>query len=252
MTSDKAEKPVALIGGITGGIGSHLAARLHKEGWTVEGFARGERKNETLADQGINVSEADTRDPEAIEKVVTQTLEKHGRIDGYAHCIGSIVIQPLSQVSLEAFEETLRLNLTSAFFALKTLAPIMTKARRGSMVFVSTVAAVRGIPNHEAISAAKAGLDGMMRSAAASLANRSVRLNTVAPALVETPLSSPFISSEQAREAVQRMNPMGAILDPDAVSSLIAWLLSDDARHVSGQTYGVDGGLAALTQRPKM
>jgi NAD(P)-dependent dehydrogenase (short-subunit alcohol dehydrogenase family) len=117
------------------------------------------------------------------------------------------------------------------------------------VVLFSTAAAAVGLPNHEAIAAAKAGVEGLVRSAAATYASQGLRFNAIAPGLVRTPLSARITSSETALKASVAMHPLGRIGEPDEVASLAAWLLGPDATWATGQVYTLDGGLAALRAR---
>ena len=117
-------------------------------------------------------------------------------------------------------------------------------ATGGSIVLVSSAAAQKGMSNHEAIAAAKAGIEGLTRSAAATYANRGIRVNCVAPGLVETSLSQPILQNPAAREVSQRMHPLGRLGKVEDVANAIVWLLSPAQSWITGQVIGVDGGLA--------
>jgi NAD(P)-dependent dehydrogenase (short-subunit alcohol dehydrogenase family) len=240
-----------LIGGITGGMGSALAARLIDDGVQVFGFARDKDKLQAFAEKHpkATVFEGNAHDAEAIEGIVKEVGGDNG-LDGYAHAIGSIMIKPLNGLSEEDFTKTVNLNLTSAFICLKAAAPLVQK-RKGAFVFFSTVAARTGLANHEAIAAAKAGLEGMVRSAAASLVLRGVRVNAIAPGMTETPLAEPLLKSDAARKASEAIHPLGRLGRPEEIVSLAAWLLSEEANWVTGQVMSVDGGLSAIHQRPR-
>ena len=112
-----------------------------------------------------------------------------GELDGLVHAVGSIVLRPLHTLSIEEWRATLEINATSAFVVLKAVVTKMMRRKRGSAVLFSTVAAKTGLQNHEAISAAKSAVEGLVRSAAISYARFGVRINAVAPALTRTPLS---------------------------------------------------------------
>lgn len=119
------------------------------------------------------------------------------------------------------------------------------------MVFVSTAAAEMGMANHEAIAAAKAGVLGLMRSAAATYANRNIRVNCVSPGLVKSNMSRHLWEDEKMRAISEQMNPLGRLGEPADIARMIAWLLHPQNSWVTGQNFGVDGGLSRLMQRPK-
>lgn len=235
---------VIVIGGITGGIGSALAKSLSNSGHTVTGFARNPNPAQ-------NCESVDARDPAAINDFLTTTQATHGRIDAYVHAIGSIFIKPAHLTKPEDFDAVILQNLTSAFYALRSVVKIMQKQGIGSCLFFSTAAAQCGLANHEAIAAAKGGIDGMVQSAAATYAPRGIRINAIAPSLTDTPLAKPIIGSPQAREISQRMHPLGDIPQAAEVASLAAWLISEEARLVTGQTFILDGGLSTIVPKPR-
>jgi 3-oxoacyl-[acyl-carrier protein] reductase len=162
-----------------------------------------------------------------------------------ANCVGSLLLKPAHLTSETDFAETVAANLTSAFAAVRAGARAMTKTG-GSIVLVSSVAARVGLPNHDAIAAAKAGIIGLTLSAAATYARQRIRVNCVAPGLVRTPLTKRFTESEVALKASVNMHPLGRIGEPSDVASAMAWLLDAEQSWVTGQVIGIDGGLGSL------
>lgn len=114
------------------------------------------------------------------------------------------------------------------------------------MVFCSSAAATVGLANHEAIAAAKGGLEGLVRAAAASYAPRRLRVNAVAMGLVNTPLAAKLTSHEPSLKASEAMHPLGRIGQPEEVAEVIRLLLGPETGWVTGQVWGVDGGLARV------
>ena len=241
-----------LIGGITGGIGSELAVKLGAEGDRVAGYARkAAAGNSFIPQDGFMLKTCDATDPDALETVINEFQKDLGSIDSYTHAIGSIYLRPAHLTPVEDWLQTIQTNLSSAFYALRSVTKIMSKQGHGSCLFFSTAAAQTGIANHEAIAAAKGGIEAMVRAAAASYATRGLRINAIAPSLTDTPLSQAIVGSEQALEISKRMHPTGAIGEASDVASLAAWLHSDQAKFVSGQTFVIDGGISELVPKPK-
>lgn len=171
-----------------------------------------------------------------------------GALNGMAFCVGSILLKSAIATTDTEWQQTLTLNLTAAFYAtraaLRTMSP-----RGGSIVLVSSAAARIGLANHEAIAAAKAGVDGLVRAAAASNARRHIRVNAIAPGLVETPLSASLTSRESALNYSRSLHALGRIGRPGEVAAAIAWLLDPAQSWITGQVLGVDGGLATVLAR---
>jgi NAD(P)-dependent dehydrogenase (short-subunit alcohol dehydrogenase family) len=184
------------------------------------------------------------------ERCIEAAKAEHGDVTGVANCIGSLLLKPAHRTSTEEWDETIAANLGSAFAAVRAAAQTMRQTG-GSVVLVSSAAALTGLPNHEAISAAKAGITGLARSAAASYAGAGLRFNAVAPGLVRTKMTQQLWSNETTAAGSIAMHPLGRLGEPEDVASLIAWLLDPANNWITGQVIGVDGGLAHLRGRTK-
>lgn len=241
--------PAHLLLGGTGGIGSALARRLVATGAQVTVVARNRERLEALAAElGVRTAVADAARPEEVERVAREALEAHGRLDGLACLVGSILLKPAHLTTEDDWAETMTQNLGTAFAAVRAAARVM-RANGGSVVLMSSAAARVGLPNHEAISAAKAGVIGLALSAAASYAGARLRFNVVAPGLVRTPLSARLTANEASLKASTAMHPLGRIGEADEVASLLEWLLDPRNGWITGQVIGADGGLATLRGR---
>ncbi|MDX2152529.1 MAG: SDR family oxidoreductase [Bryobacteraceae bacterium] len=183
-----------------------------------------------------------------VDELFAAVASRFGRLDGVAHCVGSLLLKPAHATTEADWAATLATNLTSAFYVVRAAVKAMTAAG-GSIVLVSSAAARLGMANHEAIAAAKAGILGLTLSAAATYANRGIRVNCVAPGLVETPLTERITKSDATRQASVAMHPLGRLGNADDIASAIAWLLDGGQTWITGQVLGVDGGLASVRAR---
>jgi NAD(P)-dependent dehydrogenase (short-subunit alcohol dehydrogenase family) len=241
------ESPVYVVLGATGGIGGSLCERLAGDGARLLLGARDGTRLAGLAQRtGGHPFVLDARSPAEVTAAVDEAERRFGRVDGAVNLVGSILLRPAHLTSPEQFRDVIDTNLGTAFHLVRAAVPRL-QASRGSLVLVSTAAAQVGLAHHEAVAAAKAGVEALARSAAASYASRGVRVNCVAPGLVETPLSERLLRTPAARSASLALHPLGRLGQPDDVAAAIAWLLDGSVSGwVTGQVIGVDGGLSAL------
>ena len=237
-----------LILGAAGGIGGALARRLAASGVKLVLAGRDPARLEALAaDTGGTPFVLDATKPAEVEAAAAKAVEAHGRLDGLANCVGSILLKPAHLTSEEEWDAVVSTNLKSAYASVRAAARAMTAG--GSVVLVSSAAARIGLANHEAIAAAKAGVIGLALSAAATYAPKGIRVNAVAPGLVRTPMTARITGNEAALKASTAMHALGRVGEPEDVASAIAWLLDPVQSWVTGQVIGVDGGLATLRSR---
>lgn len=248
------DSPVYVLIGGTGGIGAPLARRLAADGAHVVLGARGADRLGALAGEiGARAFTLDATQADAVEGLVAAAVDAHGRLDGIVNLAGSILLKPAHLTSPEEFDETLRLNLHTAFHTVRAAARAMqTNAdpTGGSIVLMASVAARFGLANHEAVAAAKAGVVGLALAAAATYAPKGIRVNAVAPGLVRTPMAGRLVASDAAVAASAAMHPLGRIGEPDDLTDALAFLLDRDrSAWVTGQTLSVDGGFSTVRPR---
>ena len=244
--SDVDSKVVWIIGG-SGGIGSNLARRMSDNGWKVIISARN-IENLNLVSDGKSIDSliVDATNADDVQEKAKQINETYGSLDAVVNSVGSIFLRPLHATSSEQFMETINQNLVTSFNVIRATAKIMMRGNGGRIVLFSSSAASLGMPNHAAISAAKAGVEGLARAAASDYAKRGIRVNVISPGLVDTPLSSHLLASEQSRKISKDMHPVGKIGEPDDIASVAEWLITSAPEWMTGDIIPVDGGLTNL------
>ena len=236
----------AVIVGATGGIGQAVCKLLANSGGEAFLIGRSaEKLHELSQEYGWGYAVADGSDWPQLDGVVSSAEGLLGGINAAINLAGSVLLKPMHLTSREEWDATLGANLTSAAGLLKSCVPRML-AGGGSVVLMSSAAASIGLSNHEAIAACKAGIEGMVRSAAMTYAAKRIRVNAVAPGLVQTPLTEKLWGNPRSAEVSLSMHPIGRFGQPEDIARAILWLASPDQSWVTGQTIGVDGGLAKL------
>jgi len=241
-----------LVGG-AGGIGSAVAHRLAASGANLLLAGRTAEKLEALAtDLKTSYPAGDYRSVAVdatksteVDAAFAAAISAFGSIQGAACLVGSIILKPAHLTTDEELDTTLTLNAKTAFYTLRAAVKAMM-GTGGSVVLVSTVAAQIGLANHEAIATAKGAVNGLVLSAAASYAGRGIRVNGVAPGLVNTPLAAKITGSETALKVSTAMHPLGRIGEPDDIAAAIAWLLDPKSSWITGQMISIDGGMSTI------
>jgi NAD(P)-dependent dehydrogenase (short-subunit alcohol dehydrogenase family) len=242
---------VLLVTGAAGGLGQALIRKIEAEenarGSKIAVVGRSAKKLlDAFGDTHLHIV-ADVGTHEGALAAVAACTEAFGAPTQFAHCVGNIVLAPAARTTEAQYREVMRANLDSAFFMLSAvIAAARTANQSASLCFVSTIAAQIGIANHEAVAAAKGGLEAMVRSAAATYAANGIRVNAVAPGLMDTPAASKFLSTSTLREASAKQYPLGTVGTPEEVADVMHWLLSDGAKRVTGQTWTIDGGFTSI------
>lgn len=237
--------PVTWIIGATGGIGAALARRIAPRAQLILS-ARTDASLTALAGElGAHAVPMDATQPESIQQALATIMQTHGRIDAVVLAVGSILLKSAHRTSLDEWHATITQNLHAAFYVTRAVTEKMQRqAGGGAILLFSTAAAQIGFANHEAIAAAKAGVEGLARATAASYAPRNIRVNVIAPGLVDTPLAQPITTNAAALEASRQMHPLGRIGTADDVAQVAEAVLT--STWMTGQVVVVDGGLAGI------
>lgn len=236
---------VMIFGG-TGGIGAAIARSLSEKGVPTFLVARTEERLKSVALEigARGYAVADATNLEEVERAFSEATAVLGEVSGVAHCVGSILLKPAHLTSEAEFSSVIHQNLTSAFFVVRAAARTMTAG--GSVLLFSSAAGRIGLANHEAIAAAKAGIIGLTLSAAATYAPRKLRVNCIAPGLVQTSMSEKITSNQSAAAFSRALHPLGRLGEPNDIAPLATILLSEQGSWITGQIFGVDGGLATV------
>jgi len=246
MNSSVSDPRIALVTGARGGIGREVVARLRTSGHRVAVVGRDAL---ALADVPADAHiAADTATPEGAAAAVAACKEQLGAAPALlAHCVGSTLIAPLHRSTSAQIRDVLRTNLDSALFMLQAwIEGVRAASQPGSAVLVSSVVARIGVANHEAIAAAKGGIEALVRSAAATYASQGLRINAVAPGMTETPMTASLLRVDAIREGAGKQYPLGGVQTAAQVADVMAWLLSDAASRITGQVIAVDGGFTSV------
>lgn len=237
--------------GAGGGIATSLARLLKNQGANIFLAGRNQAKIEPLAQELDSPFQIlDGTDFGQVEQAVANASTALGGLDGATNLIGSVLLKPAHLTSAQEWAHVLNTNLTSAFALVRAVSTRL-RAEGGSVVLMSSAAADIGLSNHEAIAAAKGGIEGLVRSAATTYASKNIRFNAIAPGLVQTSLTERVWNQPKAAEMSKSLHPLGRFGSPEEVARAIYFFLSPQQSWITGQVLGIDGGLGKLKSFPK-
>lgn len=235
--------------GATGGIGSAVARRLVRQGRRLLLVGRSVDKLEALSSElSQPFANVDFSGSGNLEETLLADAETQGEFAGLVNCIGSVVLKPAHATSDAEFRAVIETNLFTSFAVVRTAAKLL-RPHGGSVVLFASAAAEIGIQNHEAIAAAKAGVIGLARSAAATYAPQNMRVNVISPGLIRTELTRRIWEHAPAAAASTALHALNRLGEPEQAASLAAWLLDAENDWITGQVIGVDGGLGHVLPR---
>jgi meso-butanediol dehydrogenase/(S,S)-butanediol dehydrogenase/diacetyl reductase len=258
--SRRFEQRVAIVTAGGSGIGAATAAGLGREGAAVMVADISGRRAEAVARaicQGGGQArwyKMDAAAPEAVEATLAATIEAYGRLDIMINNAGYAEPQWLHELSLESWQRTLAVTLTSVFLGMKYAIPLMRRQGRGAIVNTASISGLRADYGMGAYNAAKAGVINLTRTAALENAPYGIRVNCVCPGGIDT-RAPELLAGQQAgvfRQAMAAAHPLGRMGDATEVAEAILFLASDAAAFITGTSLPVDGGMLAHTGLPDM
>jgi NAD(P)-dependent dehydrogenase (short-subunit alcohol dehydrogenase family) len=225
-------KNIVIIGG-SKGIGFEILKQQIAQNNTVFNLSRNEPEV-----SNINLTHFDIN-------VLQDTLPEIENIDTLIYCPGSINLKPIGSLSIDDFRNDFEINVIGAVKAIQKYLPNLKKGNDPSILLFSTVAVKLGMPFHASIATAKAGIEGLVKSLGAELAS-TVRVNAIAPTITDTTLAANILRNDRMKENMMERHPMKNFLKPEEVANMANFLISENAKSISGQIFEMDYGLVSF------
>ena len=236
---------IILITGANRGIGHNILKKIATYGYTVIGTSRSKDGADTITEALKNSNGKgivmDVTNQESINTSVSKIKEDYGTIYGLINNAGITNDNLLMRMSDEQWNTVIETNLTSLYRVTKSVVKDMMKARTGRIVNIGSIVGMMGNAGQSNYSATKSGLLGFTKSLAREVSSRNINVNAISPGFIDTDMTR-ALSKEQI-EALTKNIPLGRIASPDEVSSVVAFLLSDDSSYITGENINVNGGL---------
>jgi 3-oxoacyl-[acyl-carrier protein] reductase len=225
-----------LIIGASSGIGHETAVQLTAKGYSV--FSASRNQPDIV---GVSHIAWDATNPDA---TVFANLPEE--LHGVVYCPGTINLKPFHRLSQDDFKNDFQINVLGAISVIQAVLPKLKKANNASIVMYSTVAAKIGMGFHASVAASKGAIEGLTISLAAELASSKIRVNCIAPSLTDTPLANNLLSTDEKKEASNKRHPIGRYGTATDIANMTTFLLSDESGWITGQVFGVDGGMGSI------
>lgn len=247
---------VAVVTGAAVGLGRAIATRFAHEGASVvaadTNVADGEELVRELSKQGHNAIfvETDVASNDAVMRVFVAALARYKHVDILCNNAAILLYDSDSEVhelSLDTWDTVMNVNLRGSFLCTKHAIPLMLNNGGGSIVYMGSPTGLYGCaPNLTAYSTSKAGMMGLARVTAVAYAQRNIRVNSIVPGTMDTPMNHSVLSNQESRDEYSRAVPLGRLGKPVDVEGLAVFLASDESAYCTGGIYMCDGGLTAV------
>lgn len=248
IPNQRIDEKVALVTGASRGIGKAVALALGQAGATVVGTATSEKGAQNISDylEAAGIKGAgmvlDVRDDDSIPALVAEVAGQWGAPQVLVNNAAITKDGLLMRMSGDDWQSVMDTNLSSIFHTSKAVLKGMSKARWGRIINISSVVALMGNAGQANYCAAKAGVEGFTRSLSIEMASRGITVNAVAPGFIATDMTD--VLNDKQRDAILNEIPLGRLGQPEEIAAMVAFLASDQAAYVTGQTLSVNGGLS--------
>lgn len=236
------EGKVAIVTGASSGIGKAIAERFSWEGAKVVIADVNKDDGKELADELNGVfMECDVSNKEDVQRVIDNTVEEFGKLDVLVNNAGIGSVDSIEDMSLEDYEKIRSIDLDGVVYGCKAATPHL-KETEGNIINIASIYGLVGDLGATAYNASKGGVVNLTRSVADDLAQYNVRVNSICPGFVNTPMTEDAMEDDEFKEHILQMTPMGRVAEPDEIANAALFLASDEASYITGVNLPVDGG----------